>query len=70
MKKTDQTSYELHETCLYCERVRWGNYQYLGFGAWRHQECYPGSANWREYYQKLSPNERTSAAQHLFEISK
>ena len=55
----------LHETCLICDRVRWGNYQYLGKGAWRHAECYPGSEAWVEYYTKLPKEKRTNAGNFL-----
>lgn len=60
------TTYELQETCCICDRVRWGNYQYLGKGKWRHAECAPGSHNWREYYMRLPEAKRTSAGNLLF----
>jgi hypothetical protein len=42
----------LEETCLYCGRVRWGNYQYLLNRKWRHEECVPGSPSWVEWYDQ------------------
>lgn len=45
----------LPEFCEVCKRVRWGNYQILPFNKWRHEECYPGSQNWLEFFRQLSP---------------
>lgn len=59
-------TYELKETCKVCDRVRWGNYQYLGKGYWRHEECSPGGRNWREYYERIPKHQRTSASELLF----
>ena len=56
---------ELKDTCEICERVRWGNYQYLGHSKWRHEECYPGSEAWVEYYTKLPAEKRTDAGNLL-----
>lgn len=61
------TTYTLQETCKVCDRIRWGNYQYLGKGVWRHQECAPGSRNWMEYYRNLPAEQRTSAGNILLE---
>lgn len=47
----------LDTECSVCKRVRWGRYQYLGWGHWRHEECYPGSSNWLENYSSLAPTE-------------
>lgn len=61
MKPTKQTTIEaipLKETCKYCDRVRWGNYQYLLNGEWRHEECSPGSRDWLEYYERLNKSQR------------
>lgn len=55
---------ELKETCLYCARVRWGNFQYLGKGFWRHEECFPGSEPWKEWYRE-NPEKHTSAGDLL-----
>lgn len=56
---------ELTETCMICNRVRWGEYQYLGKGTWRHAECYPGSPAWVEYYLSLPKEKRTDAGNFL-----
>lgn len=55
---------ELDEFCQVCERVRWGNYQYLTHGHWRHEECAPGSKNWVENYPRRS--KKTSEGDLLF----
>jgi hypothetical protein len=57
---------ELKELCEVCQRVRWGEYVYLGFGRWRHQDCYPGSKNWFDYYRELPTNRRTHEGDLIF----
>lgn len=52
MKKTPPST-SRSETCCICDRVRWGAWQSLGFGKWRHEECYPGSKSWVEHYYKV-----------------
>jgi hypothetical protein len=44
--------------CSICGRVKWGNWQPLGNGKGRHDECALGSEAWREYYLALSPSEK------------
>lgn len=65
MPKSKQTTAEtpqaetLAETCVVCDRVRWGDYQPLGFGLWRHRECNAGSPSWLEA-QRLKPASKRS----------
>jgi hypothetical protein len=66
----EQPSNFLSETCHYCGRVRWGNWQYLLGGEWRHEECYPGSRDWCEYYERLPESDRTPEQRHLYEWAK
>lgn len=63
---TEVESIPLKETCRICDRVRFGDYQYLGFGEWRHAHCYPGSSEWREYYGNLPADKRTDAGDILY----
>ena len=64
MKKTETPRQPLPD-CSVCERVLWGEYVYLGFGQYRHQECAPGSASWRERYAK-HPGAHSKAGDFLF----
>jgi len=59
----------LKESCQVCERPRWGNIQYLGFGKWRHEECYPGSPAWREYYTTLPKAQQTPEGDTLYQVA-
>jgi len=45
--------------CAVCERVAWGYVVRLGFGKWRHAECYPGSAAWLDYFKRLPASQQT-----------
>ena len=40
--------------CEVCKRVKWGQWQVLPFGKWRHAECYGGSREWCAYYLTLA----------------
>jgi hypothetical protein len=40
--------------CEVCKRVKWGQWQVLPFGKWRHAECYAGSKEWLAYYATLT----------------
>ena len=54
----------LSETCIYCDRVRWGEFVYLTNGQWRHEECAPGSQDWREWYHQ-HPEKRSAVGDIL-----
>ena len=65
----------LEEVCFVCSRVRWGAYQVLGFGKWRHDECYPGSKAWleameekRAHHVKLTEEQSTIYNHHKGEL--
>ena len=53
------------EFCKVCGRVRWGNWQPLAFEHWRHEECYPGSQNWLEWFKGLSKSQQTEEGKRL-----
>jgi hypothetical protein len=50
--------------CAVCDRVQWGQWQYLGYGRWRHEECTPGSRAWCEKMAQTPV--RTSEQEILF----
>lgn len=49
----------LQAHCAVCGRVRWGHYQVLGLGLWRHHECFAGSDNWLEAQRERPEAERS-----------
>ncbi len=60
----------MNELCSVCGRVRWGAYQPLGFGKWRHEECYPGTQAWREYWVTLPASKRTPEGNLIFNATR
>jgi hypothetical protein len=59
---------QLAELCQVCERVKWGECVRLGFGKWRHTECYPGSMPWLEYFKRLPASQQTAEGRILREF--
>lgn len=67
-KTTEPAAQGLQEFCAVCDRVRWGNFQVLGNGLWRHSECYAGSKQWLEV-QRLKPIAQRSKLFPFFALS-
>lgn len=57
--KSEIEAITLDEFCMVCGRVLWGDYQPLGYGIWRHEECYAGSEPWMDMQRRL-PEKRRS----------
>ena len=56
---TKQPQLAQNETfCSICDRLAFGLLVPLGHDKWRHDGCVLGSDEWREYYLRLSYNER------------
>lgn len=56
----------MHEHCAVCNRVKWGEVALLGYGKWRHGECYPGSLPWLEYFKALPEEQQTTEGRLLW----
>ena len=56
----------MNEVCTVCGREKWGHWQPLGFGHWRHAECEPGSKAWQAYFLGLPVEKRTEEGVLLY----
>ena len=59
----------MQSSCVVCERVQWGQVVRLGFGKWRHWECYPGSRQWREYWERLPEAQQTEEGRIIYDCT-